>query len=45
MPHLKTPKARKEFIKKELKTASPRAVARIYKCTEKATGFYSRGKK
>ena len=44
MTHLKTPEARKKFIKKQLKEATPRAIARIYNETEKATGFYAKKK-
>jgi len=42
MTHLKTPDARKKFIKKQLKEATPRAIARIYNETEKAVGFYKK---
>jgi predicted nucleotidyltransferase len=45
MPHLKSTRARRNFIKREIKNASPRDVARIYGFTEKVTGYYKRKKK
>jgi hypothetical protein len=45
MAHLKTTKARKGFIYKEVSSASPKEVEKIYKNVEKVTKFYDKKKK
>jgi hypothetical protein len=45
MTHIKTTKGRKDFIKNQLRKASPMQVKKIYLETEKATNFYNKNKK